>query len=652
MTRPFVPFALLACAFASPGCSNGSSAAAPPTNPEPPPVSPPIDPGRLVLAVGSTVLAPVATPADVDPTQVDPTTIAAHYVIETPADASFAFDLLSWAPTAVGIAQVTVRHLRDGSTLRNDVGSLLAAGLAPSGPWLGHNDTVLGALDLGIVRMTLQGRITANQQLLVYTDSAKVAVVDLVVGAEGPANQPASPASPLPFGGTATTAYTSNSWRFGAPAVAVQRGRFSLLVQEGHHGRPADDDRFELRLREVDDAGTLRGGAVAMPAGSLRFGEYAVGVRGNVLATVRGENEGLRIALSFDRGTTFVPGPLLLGTSPAMARPDLELAADGRLLVAGWRLAASGPGLELVAVEGTPATFEDGEPRSYVFTPVRVLATAPAGHLPLATRCALSANGDLAVAFGTLQFAATQIWQPRTSWRCAIQRLGRGLVLRDLATFDGLGAGIDVTAFGTGPNLSVVVAHDALDGVRMLVGDDRGFTATGTFGRAGDRDPRLAGFESNGERALDLLWLAPRASGRELHRAAFASWPAVGPELTVVVDAACVWQDPSLASALPGVVYSSTPGLGNVLTTRQVAERGFAIARDRAGLVLVVDEVTADNEDLVLGSTYLVPPTGGLLPPVPFVPLPVPPPVAPGLTAELRAPSGGDVHQLRVLRLP
>jgi hypothetical protein len=119
-----------------------------------------------------------------------------------------------------------------------------------------------------------------------------------------------------------------------------------------------------------------------------------------------------------------------------------------------------------------------------------------------------------------------------------------------------------------------------------------------------------------------------------------------------VVDAACAWQDPSLASALPGVVYSSTPGLGNVLTTRQVAERGFAIARDRAGLVLVVDEVTADNEDLVLGSTYLVPPTGGLLPPVPFVPLPVPPPVAPGLTAELRAPSGGDVHQLRVLRLP
>ena len=119
-----------------------------------------------------------------------------------------------------------------------------------------------------------------------------------------------------------------------------------------------------------------------------------------------------------------------------------------------------------------------------------------------------------------------------------------------------------------------------------------------------------------------------------------------------MVDAACVWQDPALASPLPGLDYSSTPGLGNVRTTRQVADRGFAVARDRAGLVLVVDEVTADNEDLVLGSTYLVPPTGGLLPPVPFVPAPVPPPVVPGLTAELRPPSGGDVHQLRVFRLP
>lgn len=650
MLRPFVPIALLVCSFASPGCSNGSSATAP-SNPEPPPVGPQIDPGRLVLAVGNTVLAPVATPVDVDPTQVDPATIAAHYVIETPANAPFAFDLLSWSPTAVGGAQVTVRHLRDGSTARNSVGSLLAAGLVPSGPFLGHNDTLLAALDLGIVRMTLQGRITANQQLLVHAGSAKVALVDLVVGAEGPANLPASPASPLPFGGVATTPYSSNSWSFGAPAVAVDRGRLALLVQEGHHGRPADHDRFELRLREVDDAGTLRGGAVAMPAGSLRFGEHAVGVRGNVLATVRGENEGLRIALSFDRGATVVPGPLLLGTSPAMARPDLELAADGTLLVAGWRLAASGAGLELVAVEGKPATFEDGEPRSYTFAPVRVLATAPVGHLPLATGCALSANGDLAVAFGTLQFAAAQIWQPRTSWRCAVQRLGRGLVVRDLATFDGLGSGIDVTAFGVGPDLRFVVAHDAPDGVRLLAGDETGFTAAGTFGGAGDREPRLASDESTGARVLDLLWLAPRASGRELHRAAFGNWPMVGPELSVVVDAACARQDAALASLLPGLTYSSTPGLGNVLTTRQVADRGFAVARDRAGLVLVVDEVTADNEDLVLGSTYLGGPTAGL-PPVPFEPAPVPPPVVPGLTAELRSPNGSDVHQFRVLRLP
>lgn len=651
MMRPFVPLALLACSFLSTGCSNGSSATAP-TNPEPPPVSPPIDPGRLVLAVGSSVLTPVATPADVDATQVDPTTIAAHYVIETPAGAPFAFDLLSWAPTAVGTAQVTVRHLRDGVTAANGIASLLAAGLAPSGPWLSHNDTVLGALDLGVVRMTLQGRITANQQLLVYTDSAKVAIVDVVVGVPGPANTPANPASPLPAEAVVTTPYTSNSWRFGAPAVASDRARPALLVHEGHHGRPADANLFELRLREVDPAGTLRGGAVAMPAGSLRYGEHAVGVRGNVLATVRGENEGLRIALSFDRGTTFVPGPLLLGTSPATARPDLKIGADGTLVVAGWRLAASGPGLELVAVEGVPATFEDGEPRSYAFTPVRVLATAPAGHRPLAARCALSANGDLAVAFGTLQFAATQIWQPRTSWRCAVQRLGRGLVVRDLATFDGLGSGIDVTAFGTGLDLRFVVAHDAPDGVRMLTGDEAGFAASGTFGLAGDREPRLAGNESDGARRLDLLWLAPRAAGRELHRAAWSDWPVAGPELSVVVDAACAWQDPVLASPLPGLVYSSTPGLGNVLTTRQVAERGFAIARDRAGLVLVVDEVTADNEDLVLGSTYLAPPSGGLLPPVPFVPLLVPPPLVPGLTAELRAPNGSDVHQLRVLRLP
>lgn len=652
MMRPFVPIALLACSFLSAGCSNGSSAAAAPTNPEPPPVSPPIDPGRLVLAVGSSVLAPVATPADVDPTQVDPTTIAAHYVIETPADAPFAFDLLSWAPTAVGSAQVTVRHLRDGTTAANSVTSLLAAGLAPSGPWLSHNDTVLGALDLGIVRMTLQGRITANQQLLVYTDSAKVAIVDLVVGASGPANTPANVASPLPPDAVATTPYSGNSWRFGAPAIAVDGGRAAWIVGEGHHGRPADGNKFELRAREIDDVGTLRGGAVAMPAGSLRSGEHALAVRGNVLATVRGENEGLRVALSFDRGASFVPGPLLLGTSPATARPDLKIAADGTLVVAGWRLAATGPGLELVAIEGKPSLYVGSEPRAYAFAPLQVLATAPAGHQPLATRCAWSSGNDLAIAFGTLQFAATQIWQPRTSWRCAVRRLGRDVVLRDLATFDGLGSGIDVVAFGTSANLRVAVAHDAPDGVRLLAGDDTGFAAAGTFGLAGDRAPRLAGDDTGGRRMLDLLWLAPRANGRELHRAAWTDWPVVGPQETVVVDAACARQDAAFASLLPGLVYSSTPGLGNVLTTRQVAERGFAVARDARGLVLVVDEVTADNEDLVLGSTYLVPPSGGLLPPVPFVPLPVPPPVAPGLTAELRAPNGGDVHQLRVLRLP
>lgn len=629
MIRTRLPRLTAGLVLALAACSRYSSNAAPPA--------------RVLVTTGTNVVEPSqAAPPAIDLTHLGATRIDAHYRLTTPANTPFQFELVTWQANDLNYAQIVVDHVSDGGVnVDNDPLSLARVGLVPLANYLISDGEYTVAIGGSFVRLTLLGRIEANQVFAVGADGRSVVTIELAIGEESVINR--LPATEPDVAGVVSrdTIYSSPSWLFGYPTVAVSGDRASVVCYEGDRATATADRRFEQRLQFDAATHAVTGGAASLGIDVRMSRDHEVVALYNVLGVVRADAEGVRVRLSFDRGATFAQDVQVLDGASHSRIVQAAMANDYSLAIGTWRVGATG--LEFVLVRGYAAGFDAfGSPTWFQFLPAEVVHTAPAESSPLTTGIAWSEGDDLAVGYAFNWFASSPGggWTSTTEFRCATARFGAPLV--DVLVDEESMYGMDptVAVLGQGSTLRVFYAYEVRDGVRLATSSDGGasFARGPLFGQAGDHLPSVFARELGGQTHVDVLCLAGREFGTELHRTRWLDWPNDAPVEEALTRA--TMQQVPFSQPTGG----SAPPFATGLKVKQVNFLGYDAVRDGDQLVVAYDEVEFDN-------VYLC--TRMYWPYLPVAPAPghSPPPLAPGLTEPMPAPNPEHSHQLKLLRL-
>lgn len=631
-----------------PACSNGGGS----TTTEPPGD---VAAARLVVSADTVVLQPTnATPPAIPRELPGTAGIDRYYRLTTPADRSFAFDLLTWQPGGAGDAVVSVAHLRDGDRVPTEPTSLGEAGMTPSGHGLGSTDPWLATRGDGLARLTLSGRIQKDQLLAVRGDDDRLTLVEIVVGPESPINRPvAKEPTPQP---SRQTLYSSDSLRFGLPSLAVSGDRTSVVCYEGDRSDPFDFRRYELRLQHEQATDEVTVGAVQEAGADTGWWrDHEVFALYNVLGIVRSEADAVRARLSFDRGATFGQEVALLPDYGQSRLVQVAMATDYSVAITAWRAASDL--LEFVLIEGRPeAVDENGSPTWFRFDAPQVLHSCPAEATPLTTGIAWSQGGDLVIGYGASVFepVTTGGWLTITEYRCWTRRhLGTPIDVevdrQEIFAMDP-----SVAVVGQGDSLRILYTYEVADGVRLARSNDAGasWSVVASFGASGDHLPQVFARQSGSALRVDVVYLGARENGLELHRTAWADFDGSPARSDEVLVGAAREDHPTTVTSPTGIAMFDLPW--NVRTT-QVGWLGYDAELDGDELVVVVDEVTDDCAWSWFGGPMFRTTTGAGLPDGmlagPFQPA-TPPPLAPGLTEPAPPVDPLHRHQLLLLRLP
>jgi hypothetical protein len=608
---------------------------------------------RLLVTAGTNVIGAGGEVAPViDLTALAADRVEAHYRLTTPADTPLQFELVAWAPLQSTLAEVAVNHLRDGDSEVpvGDPVSLARVGLVPGGQGLASDGEWTRAAGSGFARLTIQGRVTQGQLLAVRSEGRGIATVEIAIGERSEINR-AEGVEPEPDVISRTTIYSSASWQFGRPTVAVSGDRTSVVVYEGDRARPDGEARFEQRLQHDAVSGAVTGGAEGLPVADPSYWrDHEIVALYNVLGVVRAEATGVRARLSFDRGASFAQDVQVLPGFTQSRVVQAAMATDYSLAIAAWREAAGGV-LEFVLVEGRPQAFDAfGSPTWFAFQPAQVLFTSPEGASPLTTGIAWSQGGDLVVGYAYSTFGQNPTgpgWGSTTEFRCATRRYNEAIVDARVDLEQVFGIDPTVAVLGQGANLRIFYAYEVRDGLRLATsGDGVAWQAGAPFGNAGDYLPTVFARTIGADVRVDVLYLANRGPGTELHRSSWASWP-----LSPRVDEALTRAEmtPSLYS---NPILGSPAGFG--MRVKQVGFVGYDAVLDGDRIVVAYDEIEQDGWSLCFNMlTMTMAPTtmtaGWTLPPT--FSHASPPPLAPGLTLPMPAPDASHMHQLKILRL-
>lgn len=612
---------------------------------------------RLLVATDTTVLEPSTLRPPSYERQLDGVTgVDRYYRLTTPANEPFAFDLLAWQPGSRGFTEVGVAHLRDGDVVPTASTSLGEAGIAPVGQGMQNGVPWLSASGDGLARLTLKGAIERDQLLAVHGEAGRITLVEIVIGEPSLINRPSGGngggggGEPQPM---ATTLYSSDAYAFGLPTIAVSGDRSSVVCYEGDRADPSAAGRYELRLQHDDVTGDVTVGAsVETSPDTGWWRDHEVFALYNVLGVVRADETGVHVRLSYDRGATFAQDVAILPGFVQSRLVQVAIAADYSLAIGAWRTGTDGD-QQFVLVEGQPSAVDaNGSPTWFQFAPAQVLWTRSAEATPLTTGITWSGGGDLVVGYGATSFemVPTGGWLTTTEFRCWTRRYGQVPVDREVDREAIFGMDPSVAVTGQGDQLRVFYAYEVRDGVRLSVSNDAGQTwaIADTFGASGDHLPSVFVRQAGAALRVDVLYLASRAQGSELHRASWSNWG-----VSARVDTA-------LTTASTDPVSATVPAGGGIpfvygwnVRTTQVGWLGYDAVLDGDELVVVYDEVTQDSWPCFMptatGDSTAA--SGPLAGPGAFMPA-TPPPLAPGLTEPAPPIDPLHRHQLMLVRLP
>ncbi len=612
---------------------------------------------RLVVAADTTVLEPSSERAPTYERPLDGVSgVDRYYRLTTPAATPFSFELVAWQPGSRGDASIAVAHLRDGASVPTSPTSLGEVGIAPAGQGLQRGDTWLAATGDGFARLELHGTIDRDQLLAVRSDRGEVTLVEIVIGEPSVINRPQGGGGGGGGGGgqpLATTLYSSDSLMFGLPTVAVSGDRSSVVCYEGDRADPFAGARYELRLQHDETSGDVTVGAsVETSADTGWWRDHEVFALYNVLGVVRADETGVHVRVSYDRGATFAQDVAILPGFSQSRLVQVAIAADYSLAIGAWRTGTDGD-QQFVLVEGRPSAVDaNGSPTWFQFDPAQVLWTRSAEATPLTTGITWSQGGDLVVGYGATSFAMvpTGGWLTTTEFRCWTRRYGQTAIDREVDREEIFGMDPSVAVTGQGAGLRVFYTYEVRDGVRLSVSNDAGQTwaIADTFGHGGDHLPSVFVRPAGAATRVDVLYLASRAQGSELHRSSWANF-GVSPR----VDEALTTASTSPVSVTVPVMGGGIPySYGWNVRTTQIGWLAYDATLDGDDLVVVFDEVTQDSWPCFMPTSGDFATTTGWLPPVfaPFTPA-TPPPLAPGLTEPAPPIDSLHRHQLKLVRL-
>lgn len=569
------------------------------------------------------------------------------YELTTPPAVPFAFDLITSAPGNAGSVGVSVAHVADGqSQPAGGTGTLAAAGLALVGGGMGQRPPWLDASGDGFARMTVRGAIERDQVIAVDAHNGQgtaTALVRIAIGAPSPINQVDSNGGNHPGVVAQQTLYSSDSWQFGLPTVAVSGDRTSIVVYEGDRRDPTHFHRYELRMQHDAASGRVTGGgapAASPDAGNWR--DHEIAALYNVLALANSGTGQITLKLSFDRGATFAQTETVPAAGAARL-VQLAMAADYSLAVVFWQIGASGRS-ELVLVEGRPgATDPHGSPTAFAFDAPAVLHRANAGAVPLLMGVAWSEGGDLVVGHGDLTWPEVRGGRMTSRFHCAVRPWGgefRGHLVDEESVVP---RDPSVALLGSGAGLRIHYAYEVQDGIAVRESRDAGATwgARQLVGGPGASTPTIFARDNRGAARVDLIYIAAAAAGQELHA---ARWDAFGGSPLLEHRLTTATMTPTVLAANARWSY------GHRIT--QLGWFGYDAVLDGDQIVVVFDEETFDAAWLCGSSPGGA--RGGASPgtvasPI-FVPA-QPPPLAPGMTEPMPAPDPEHRHQLKMVRI-
>ncbi len=614
----------------------------------------------LLLAAGLVQLTPALFDdwsGGVDLSRLGLGAISQVYDLTTPAGTPFTFDILSRAGGNTGPVRVSVAHAKDGGLLPpGGPETLAAAGLVPSAsgaasrtPWLDSNGD-------GFARVTMRGAIDSEQILAIETSSegeTTTALVRVRIGLPSEINLPPVIGGDYPGVLATLDVYSSDSWAFGQPVVAVSGDRATIAAYEGDQTDPWSGIRYEMRMQVDLLTGAVTGGGSHDPSPDMgNWRDHEVAALFNVLAIVTGGGPRASLKISFDRGATF--GQTLsfgsLGIQPDSVRlVQIAMALDYSMAVLYWH------GSDLLLVEGSVSAFDGtGSPTRYAFGAPRLVHRAAGDVSPLLMGATYSTGGDLVIgyAFSSVTSLPDFTWESLTQFRCATRLFGAPAFEDVLVEEDRLiGRDPSVSVLGSGPTMRIFYAYEARDGVRLRTSSDAGatFSAPESVGGPGGYAPSVFARDQGGQTRVDLLYIGEGEFGSELHLRHwddFGTTPPTDHRLTRATSE-------NLGGGGGGGVGPGfapvPPGGGFKMTS--LAWFGYDATLDGDDVVVVTDEQTWDGYFFALGAPDVVFTAEGGAPAAADFTAADPPPLAPGLTLPLPPPNPLHIHQLRFHRL-
>jgi hypothetical protein len=597
---------------------------------------------------------------DLDPLGLDD--VDAVYDFTTPADEAFVFDVLSRSDSNTGEVSVCLAHAEDGGAPPSGGPESLAhAGIVPSAAGTTRDGGWLRATGDGFARITIRGSIDRDQILALKTrreDDESTALVRVRIGERSSINVAASGGGDYPDIVEERTIYSSDSWRFGLPTIAVSGDRTSVVTYEGDRADPRDWARYEMRLQYEQATQTVTGGAedeASPDSGNWR--DHEIAALYNVLALVHSGESEVTLRLSFDRGATFAQTERFgAGATRYRARlAQVAMAADYTVAVLFWSVDGA---TSLMLVEGKPSAFDaGGSPTAFTFGPAVRVHGETGDVVPLLMDAAYSDGGDLVIGYGFSRFMDRDdgTWESRTENRCAVRPWDGEM--RDVLVEEDVIVGKDpsVSLVGSGEGMRIFYAYEGRDGVRLRTSEDAGRTFSAPVAPSDPwaHTPKVFARPGLTGTRVDLLYLTSADAGSELHLVHWDDYDTTDPvtyrlTTSTMVSSTGLPPDAPVPGTRPGEIL---PDGGFRVT--EVAWFGYDAVVQDDEIVIVCDEVTYDAYTCFVGAPFQIRNDvqvlmGGAT--ADFVPA-EPPPLAPGLTESVPDPDPDHMHQLKLLRL-
>lgn len=612
----------------------------------------------VTLAAGMTELQPAIsdtlTPT-INLSRLNVASLQRVYELETPAGTDFAFSVVARGLGNTGLTRVSVAHAAaNGLTPSSGVESIAANGMALEAAGINYRGNWLDASGDGFSRVTFRGNIGAEQVIVISVPRANDVInigVRLRIGNQSPINVIVPAMGGTPPGMVSQTIYSSNSWQFGLPAIAVSGDRYSVAAYDGDPTQSSYTTRKRQWLQYDALAGSVTGGnadCASPDAGFWRDQEIAA--EGNVLAVVYTGNGEVRADISLDRGATFpIQQPLNVGSCWGQRLVQAAISSNYTLGCLFWRTVGSSSNArsELVLVEAAPTGYDiNNTPIGYAWSAPKVVHNALDDVTPLLMHLAYSSGGDLVIGYGYTIVVPGSGWTVTSSsrFRCAVRPIGQTWFTDQELDREDFTMPCDphVCVLGSGPTLQIFYAYEKTDGIHLLYSANAGlnFTQAAFAPEPGAAMPSVHARMQGSQTRVDLLYCAQASMGMEIHNVHWDDFATSTPLLYRVTTATV-----SASSTTP------PPGMPAGFDITSVDWFGYDAVIKGDDVAVIVHERTYNCYEYYGmwggGAPIAAGASGGG-----SASYSAPPPVLlPGMTGSVAAPNPAHRNQLKIITL-